>query len=69
MESEKRSSLKSGTPSGSFVESGDWSVLEDARKTGYQRAERLQAETVALWKKKRDMAAIAGYIRDTLRKK
>ena len=52
-----------------FVESGDWSVLEDARKTGYRRAERLQAETVALWKKKRDMSAIAGYIRDTLRKK
>jgi hypothetical protein len=52
-----------------FVESGDWTVLENARKTGYHRAERLQAETVALWKKKRDMAAIAGYIRDTLRKK
>jgi hypothetical protein len=52
-----------------FVESGDWTVLENARKTGYHRAERLQAETVALWKKQRDMAAIAGYIRDTLRKK
>jgi len=52
-----------------FVESGDWSVLEDARITGYHRAERLQAETVALWKNNRDMAAIAGYIRDTLRKK
>jgi len=52
-----------------FVESGEWSVLEDARKTGYHRAERLQAETVALWKKKKDMATIAGYIRDTLRRK
>jgi hypothetical protein len=52
-----------------FVEKGEWSVLEDARKTGYQRSKRLQAETVALWRKKRDMAAIAGYIRDTLREK
>jgi hypothetical protein len=54
---------------GLFVESGDWSVLEDARIKGYQRAERLQAEIAALWRKKRDIAAIAGYIRDTLRKK
>jgi hypothetical protein len=44
-------------------------VLEDARIKGYQRAERLQAEIAALWRKKRDIAAIAGYIRDTLRKK
>jgi hypothetical protein len=52
-----------------FADSGDWSVLEDTRKVGYHRAERLQAETVAMWKKKKDMAAIADYIRDTLRKK
>ncbi len=52
-----------------FVESGDWSVLEDARITGYHSAERLQTEIVALWKNNRDMAAIAGYIRDTLRNK
>ena len=51
------------------AKSGDWSGLEDARKTGYHRAERLQAETVALWKKKRDMTAIARYIRDSVRKK
>jgi len=51
-----------------FVESGDWSVLEAARETGYHRAERLQAETVALWKKERDIGLIAGYIRDNLRK-
>lgn len=35
-----------------FVESGDWSVLENARRTGYHRAKSLQAETVALWRKK-----------------
>jgi len=52
-----------------FLKSEDWSVLEAARQTGYQRAERLQAEIVALWRKKRDMAAIAGYIRDNLRNK
>jgi hypothetical protein len=52
-----------------FVESGDWTLLENARRTGYQRAERLQTEIAGLWKKQREMAAIAGYIRDTLRKK
>jgi hypothetical protein len=52
-----------------FLESGDWSVLEHARETGYDRAKRLQAETVALWKKQKDVTAVAGYIRDTLRNK
>ncbi len=52
-----------------FVKSGDWSVLEDARITGYHRTVGLQAETIALWKKTKDVAVIAGYIRDTLRKK
>jgi hypothetical protein len=53
----------------SFLESGDWDLLKRTRETGYHRTERLQAEIVGLWKKKRDLTAVAGYIRDTLRKK
>ena len=51
-----------------FVESGDWSVIEDARKAGYRRSERLQSEVVGLWKMSKDVTALAAHIRDVFRK-
>jgi len=50
-----------------FAESGDWSVIHDARIAGYRRAERLQADVVELWKKQKDTAALAAYIRNKIR--
>lgn len=50
-----------------FVESGDWLVLEHARRTGYERAERLQKEIVELWRIKKDLTEIAQYIRNNIR--
>ncbi len=34
-----------------FLESGDWSPLEEARKIGYERAEKLRADILGLWKR------------------
>ncbi len=33
-----------------FLDSGDWSLLEDARRTGYKRAVELRASILRLWK-------------------
>ncbi len=33
-----------------FLDSGDWSLLEDARRTGYRRAVELRAHILGLWK-------------------
>jgi hypothetical protein len=51
-----------------FVESGDWSVIEDARSAGYLKTERLQADIIALWRMRKDIAAVSAYIRDTFQK-
>ena len=51
-----------------FVESGDWSVIEDARSAGYRKTERLQADVIALWRMRKDIAAVSAYIRDTFQK-
>jgi hypothetical protein len=34
-----------------FADSGDWSLLEDARRIGYRRAEELRAHILRLWKR------------------
>lgn len=34
-----------------FSDTGDWSLLEDARRTGYERAEELRAHILGLWKR------------------
>jgi hypothetical protein len=51
-----------------FVESGDWSVIEDARSAGYRKTERLQADVIALWRMRKDIAVVSAYIRDTFQK-
>jgi hypothetical protein len=51
-----------------FVESGDWSVIEDARSAGYLKTERLQADIIALWRMRKDIAAVSAYIRDAFQK-
>jgi hypothetical protein len=33
-----------------FTDNGDWSLLENARKAGYRRAEELSAHIIRLWK-------------------
>jgi hypothetical protein len=33
-----------------IADGGDWSLLEDARRTGYRRAEELRAHIIRLWK-------------------
>ncbi len=34
-----------------FSENGDWSLLEDARRIGYRRAQELMARIIELWKR------------------
>jgi len=34
-----------------FSDSGDWSLLEEARRAGYRRAEELRAHILGLWKR------------------
>jgi hypothetical protein len=51
-----------------FMESGDWSVIENARIVGYQRAEGLQSELSDLWKTRKEPAVLAAHIRDIIQK-
>ncbi|MDH4231616.1 MAG: hypothetical protein OEW04_06245 [Nitrospirota bacterium] len=51
-----------------FVESGDWTVMEGARAAGYGKTEKMQSEIIALWRPKKDIAAVAGYIKNAFQK-
>ncbi len=46
----------------SFVESGDWGLIEDARKAGYGKAEVCAERLLSLRREKRDQAWISEYI-------
>jgi hypothetical protein len=46
----------------SFVESGDWGLIEDARKAGYGKAEVSAERLLSLRREKRDQAWISEYI-------
>jgi hypothetical protein len=48
----------------SFVESGDWSLIESAREAGYRRSGTLQAGAVEVWGPQKDGIALAKYIRN-----
>jgi hypothetical protein len=50
-----------------FVEKGDWSVIEEARRTGYGRAADLREHVLRLWKEKKEdiVPFIKEYVRDT----
>ncbi len=45
-------------------EQGDWSVIEQARNAGYERAAELQRELAGLWRQQHDVAALAKFVRD-----
>jgi hypothetical protein len=49
-----------------FVEDGDWSALEEARRTGYKRAIDLRGHVLKLWKEKKDdiVPFIRQYLKD-----
>lgn len=51
-----------------FVEAGDWSFIEDARIAGYQKTGGMQAEVIALWRPRKEINAVAGYIRETFQR-
>jgi hypothetical protein len=46
------------------LEQNEWSVIESARVSGYQRAARLQYEVVRLWRQQHNVAVIAQFVRD-----
>ncbi len=45
-----------------FVESGDWGLIEDARKAGYEKAEVCAERLLSLRREKRDQVGISEYI-------
>ncbi|MFH0933075.1 MAG: hypothetical protein V1832_02000 [Nitrospirota bacterium] len=45
-----------------FVESGDWGLIEDARKAGYGKAEVCAERLLSFRREKRDQACISEYI-------
>jgi len=45
-----------------FVESGDWRLIEDARKTGYEKAKVYAEKLLSLREEKKDKAWISEYI-------
>ena len=50
-----------------FVESGDWSFIEKARESGYERSGVLQAGAVDAWRTEKDGAVLAKYIRNAFK--
>jgi hypothetical protein len=46
-----------------FVESGDWSFIEDAREAGYRRSRALQSGAINIWRTYKDGVELAKYIR------
>jgi len=51
-----------------FVESGDWSVIEDARRDGYRRSGALQSGAIDAWRRQKDRASLSKYIRDAFQR-
>jgi len=51
-----------------FVESGDWSFIENARASGYRRSGALQSGAIDVWRRSRDGGALAKYIRNAFQK-
>ena len=52
-----------------FPASGTWSVLEEARKSGYARVDAFQSAIVSVWRREKGSAAVAGCVRELLGKK
>lgn len=50
-----------------FVESGDWGLIEDARKTGYGKAEMCAERLISFRREKRDHTWISEYIDKEIR--
>ena len=50
-----------------FAESGDWSVIEDARRDGYRRSGDLRSGAIDAWRTHKDRAILSRYIRDAFR--
>jgi len=51
-----------------FVESGDWSFIEEARRAGYRRSGELQSGAIDIWRTSRDGVELAKYIRNVFQK-
>jgi len=49
-----------------FVESGDWGLVENARKAGYRRASAFAEKLLSLRREKKDQASISAYIDEEL---
>jgi len=51
-----------------FVESGNWSLIENARESGYKRSGALQTGAVDAWKTQKDGVVLAKYIRNAFQR-
>lgn len=51
-----------------FTQSGDWSVIEKTRVDAYEKAKRLRAELVGLWKDGQD-AKIGAFLKQSLKER
>ncbi len=49
-----------------FVESNDWSVIEEARRAGYRRADKLIKELLRVWKESGEIGDVKVLIGDSL---
>ncbi len=50
-----------------FVESNDWSVIEEARKTGYKRADKLMKNLLRVWKESGEIGDVKVFMKDHLK--
>ena len=50
-----------------FVESNDWSVIEEARKAGYKRADKLMKDLLRVWKERREIGDVKVVMKDYLK--
>lgn len=46
-----------------FVESGDWSIIEQARKAGYGRAKKLRNDILEMWREDKGIEEIKSFLR------
>lgn len=47
-----------------FVESNDWSVIEEARKTGYKRADKLMKDLLRVWRERGEIGDVKVFMKD-----